>query len=98
MRALRLAQGLAIGRGKQRDRLGLVAYLVVDQDWLVVLDQADDVVAGQVCGGHHDDLRPVEGRVEVYTEQLTVSHGRSDRLPVPGAREDEIVGVERGAR
>ena len=36
-----------------------------DQDRLVVLDRADDVLAGDVVGGDDDDLRPVERRIEL---------------------------------
>ena len=60
---------------------------------LVVLDEADDVLAGDVRGGHDDDPRPVEVGVEVDAEQAGVGLGRADGGAVPGAREDEVVGV-----
>ena len=43
----------------------------------------------------NDDLRPVEGRVEVEGEQAGMGVGRADRRPEPGAGEDEVVGVLR---
>ena len=66
-----------------------------DEDGLVVADQADDVVAGDVGGGDDDDLRPVERRVEVDRDEAGVGVGRADRRPEPGAGEDEVVGVLR---
>ena len=68
-----------------------------DEDRLVLLDRADDVVAGDVGRGDDDDLRPVERRVEVERVEPRVRVGRSDRGPEPGAREDQVVGVLRGA-
>ena len=62
------------------------------------LIEADDVVAGDVGGGHDDDAatsrRPGRGR---SPSEPRVRLGRADRGAVPGAREDEVVGVLRGA-
>jgi hypothetical protein len=96
--ALGFTQRLTIRRGQERHRLGLVADLVLDQDRLVVGDEADDVVAGDVLRGQHDHFRPVELGVEVDTEEAGVRLGRADRVAVPGAREDHIVGIEGSAR
>ena len=43
-------------------------------------DEADDVVAGDVLGRQDDDLRPVEGRIEVDAQQARVRLGRADRV------------------
>ncbi len=64
-----------------------------DEDRLVRLDRAHDVVAGDVGGGHDDHRRPVEGRVDLEGDERGVRVGRADRGAVPGAREDEVVGV-----
>ena len=66
-----------------------------DEDRLVVADQADDVVAGDVGRGDDDDLRPVERGVEVEADEAGVGVGRADRGAEPGAGEDEVVGVLR---
>ena len=85
----------AVGRGNQAQRLGLVADLAADrdQDRLVVPDQAHHVVAGDVgCGDDHH-LAPVERLVEVYAQERGMGFRRSDGGAVPGAGEDEVVGV-----
>ena len=93
------AERRPVGRGEERERLGVVLDLATDrdEDRLVVLDRADDVVARDVGRGDDDDRRPVEGRVEVERDEAGVRVGRADRGPVPGAREDQVVGVLRGA-
>ena len=68
-----------------------------DEDRLVFLDRAHDVVARDVGSSHHDDLRPVEARIEIERVEPRVRVGRADRGPEPGAREDEVVGVLRRA-
>ncbi len=67
-----------------------------DQDGLVVLDRADDVVAGDVIGGDDDHLRPVEARIELERIERRVRVGGADRRPVPRAGDDDVVRVERG--
>ena len=93
------AQGRLVGRGQERERLGVVLDLAADrdEDRLVGLDRADDVVARDVGRGDDDDRRPVEGRVEVERGEPRVRIGRADRRAEPGAREDQVVGVFRGA-
>ena len=92
----RLAQGGPIGRRDERERLGMVADLAADrdQDRLVVLDEAHDVRARDVVRGDDDDLRPVEVLVAFQLDQAGVGILAPDRGPVPGAREDEVVGVQ----
>ena len=84
-----------IGRREQRQGFGVVLDLPTDrdEDRLVGLDRADDVVAGDVGSGHDNDLGPVERRVEVEREEPGVRVGRTDRGAIPGAREHEVVGV-----
>ena len=93
------AERRPVGRGEERERLGVVLDLAADrdQDRLVGLDRADDVVARDVGGGDDDDRRPVEGRIELERGEARVRVGRADRRPEPGAREDQVVGVFRGA-
>jgi len=97
--ALELAQRLPVRRGQQRDRLGVMPDLATDrhEQRLVVLDQADDVLAGDVRRGGEDHLRPVDVGVRLDREQLRARLGRADGDAVPGAGEDEVVGVLRGA-
>ncbi len=92
---LRRAQRRAVRRGDQGEGLGVVLDLAADrdEDGLVGLDRADDVVAGDVVGGHDHDRRPVEGRVEVEGGEPRVRLGRSDGGAEPGARDDEVVSV-----
>ena len=54
-------EGRSIGSGDERERLGVVADLAADrhEDRLVVVDEADDVVAGDVGGRRDDDAVPV---------------------------------------
>ncbi len=91
----RLAQRLAVGRRQQRQRLGLVpdGPSDRDEDGLVVADEADDVVAGDVLGGHDDDARPVEVGIEVEAVEPRMRVGGADGGAIPGAREDEVVGI-----
>ena len=94
-RVARRAQDGAVRRGQQGQRLGVVLDLAADrdEDRLVGLDRADDVVAGDVGRGDDHDRRPVEARVEVEGGERRVRVGGADRRPVPGAREDQVVGV-----
>ncbi len=88
-----------IGGREEGQRLGVVADLAThrDQDRLVLLDRADDVVAGDVRRGHDDDRRPVEGGVEVERHEPGVRVGRADGGAEPGPGEDQVVGVLGGA-
>ena len=91
----RRAQDGAVRGGQQGQRFCMVLDLATDrdEDRLVGLDRADDVVAGDVGRGDDHDRRPVEARVEVEGGERRVRVGRADRRPVPGAREDQVVGV-----
>ena len=91
-----LAQGRLVGRGEERQRLGVVLDLAADrhEDRLVGLDRADDVLARDVGGGDDDDLRPVEGGIEVEGIERGVRVGRADRGAVPRPGDDDVVGVQ----
>jgi hypothetical protein len=67
------------------------------EDRLVRLDAVDEVLAGDVRCGRDDDAVPRAVLIEVDRNETGMSLGRSDRPPVPGARDDEIVGVLRRA-
>jgi len=70
----------------------------LDQDRLVVADEADDVVAGNVGRRDDDDGRPIEVGRQVEPDEAGVSVGRADRRPEPCTREDEVIGVLGGPR
>ena len=86
--APRLAQRRPVRRGDERQRLGVMLDLAADrdEDRLVALDRADDVLARDVVGGDDHDLRPVEVGIEVERIECGVRVGRADRGAVPGAR------------
>ena len=94
---LRLPQRGLVRRGDERDRLGVVADDVHGEGRHVRLDGAHDVLAGDVGGRHDHDAGPVEVRVELDAEEPCVGLRRADRGAVPGAREDEVVGIAGGA-
>ena len=98
--ATRLAERRLVGRRDQGERLGVVEDLATDrhEDRLVVLDRADDVLAGDVVGGDDDDLRPIEGRIELEGLVGRVRVARADGRAVPGAGDDDVVRVQRSAR
>ena len=94
------ADRLAIGSRQERDGFGVVADLAAhgDEDGLVLLDRADEVLAGDVGGGHDHDLRPVHVGVQLDGDKARARLGRADRRPVPGAGENQIVGILGGTR
>ncbi len=96
-RRQRDGQGRPVGRRHQREGLSVVADLAADgdEDRLVVMDEADDVRAGDVVGGRDDDPVPRERLLEVEGDEPGMRLGRADRAAVPGPGEDEIVGVQR---
>ena len=89
-------RGRRVGCRDQRDRLGVVADLVDDERRLVVMLDADHVLAGDVgCRDHHHP-RPVEGGVPVDPEQARMGLGRADRQAEPRSIHAEVVGIARG--
>ena len=86
-----------VGRRHQRDGLRVVADLVGDEGRLVVVHEVDDVLAGDVGGRDDDDARPVEGGVAVDAEEAGARLGRAHGQAEPGALDNEVVGVARGA-
>ena len=95
--AARLVEGGAVGRRDERAGLGLVADLATDrhEHRLVVVDQADDVLARDVVRGRDDHPLPVERVVELDAEQARVGLRRANGRAEPGAGEDEVVRVLR---
>ncbi len=81
------------GCGDEGDRLGMMADDVLREHGLVVPDQVDDVLAGDVRGGQENDVRPVEAGVTLDREEAGMRLGRSDGRPVPGIGEAEVVDV-----
>ena len=98
--ALGSPQQIAVGRREQADRLGLVLDLAAerDEDRLVVLDEADDVVARDVGGGHdhHLDQSKVGSRSMLRSRAC----GSVERIVAPyqAPGNDEVVGVLGRAR
>ena len=94
--AARLAERRLIRRGDERQGLSVVLDLTADrdEDRLVALDRADDVVARDVVGGDDHDLRPVEVGIEVERIECGVRVARADRGAIPGTRDHDVIGVE----
>ena len=69
-------------RGDERDRLVDVHHVRADRDErrLVVLDQRDHVLAGDVGSGDDRDLRPVERGIEVDRLEHAVRDRRAHRV------------------
>ncbi len=66
-----------------------------DEDRLIVVDEADDVDAGDVVGRHYHDAVPRSDVVAVDAEEAGMGFGGAEGAAEPRAREDEIVGVQR---
>ena len=96
---LRLPQRRPVGRRDEGAGLGLVTDLAADrhEDRLIGVDEADDVLAGDVVGGDHHDALPVERLVELDADETSPRLGGADRRAEPGAGDDEVVGVQRCA-
>ena len=96
----RLLEGAAVGCRQQQDRLLFMPDLSPfwDQHGLVVPDEVDDVIAGDVVGRDDDHALPVKGGIERNGPYAAPGHSRSDRLPVPSARGGDVVGVARAPR
>ncbi len=97
--ASRLAQGRLVGRGEQGQRFRVVLDLPTDrdEDRLVALDRADDVLARDVGRGHDHHLRPVEVGIELERIEGRVCVGRADGGAVPRPGDDDVVRVQSGA-
>lgn len=96
--ARRAARRVARSRGReQRNRLRVMANLVVGERGLVGLDGADDVLARDVRRGHQDHLRPVERGVPLDAQQPRAGDRGADGRAIPAVRGDQVVRVARGA-
>src|SRR5260370_24346121 len=93
----RLFQLLAMRAGDQRDRLLAVPAGVVRERGLVVLDEVNDVLAGDVRGGDPNHVRPVEARVPGDAADAAVRDVRAHRAAPQLAGEGEIVEIPRPA-
>ena len=71
----------------------MVGDLALSQRRHVVDDDADDVVAGDVLGGHDHHPRPVEVGILLQAQEAGMCLGRADGGAVPGAGEDVVVGI-----
>ena len=89
------AQRVAVLVGEEQDRLLGVAHLAFDEVGLVVLDERDDVAAGDVAVIDEGEAGAVE--VEVDGRQLAGRDRGADRSPVQHSREAEVVDVARRA-
>jgi hypothetical protein len=88
--------GRRVGRRDQRDRLGVVADLVEDERRLIVMLDADQVLAGDVGRRDHHDPRPVEPGVPVDPQQARMGLRRADRQAEPRSIHAQVVGIPRG--
>jgi hypothetical protein len=90
---LRGQQLLAILVREQQDRLGDVSDLALDQARLVVVDQRDDVPAGDVAPVADDE----PGRIEIQSNRpnAPTRDRRPDRSPPEHARKRQVVDVAR---
>src|SRR6202040_3316030 len=79
----------------RHERDGLVAVLdpARREDWLVVLDQRDDVVGRKILVGDDGDAGPVERRITANAEQPPARDLAANGRAVEGARDDEVVDV-----
>jgi len=92
-----LAKHPAVGCREQRDRLGVVADLPADGDenGLVVADERNDVVPGDVRGRDDHDPGPIEAGIELDGVEAGVGLRGAHRPAVPRTRKDQVVGVFR---
>ena len=89
-------RGGRIGGRHERDRLRVVADLVHRERGLVVVLDADHVLAGDVGRRDHHHPRPVERRVAVDPEQARVGLGGPDGQAEPRSLDAEVVGIACG--
>lgn len=85
----RRASGGRVGCRHEHHRLRVVADLVGHEDRLVVVHQADDVLAGDVGGGDHDDAVPVERGIAIDRKEVTACLAGAHGHAVPGALDHE---------
>ena len=88
-------QRLAVLVRQQQDRLRHVADRPLGQARLIVLDQRDDVAAGNVAVVDDGEAGGVE--IEADVRNLSGRDGRSDGARVQEVGEREVVDVPRGA-
>ena len=88
-----------VRRGDQRERLGVVLDLAADrhEDRLVRLIELTMFSPGMSAAVTTTTFDQSKAGIEVEGHEAGVRVGRADGAPVPGAREDEVVGVLRGA-
>jgi hypothetical protein len=79
---------------EQHDRLGDVANLALGEQGLVVLDQRDDVPAGDVPVIDDGESRAIE--LEAYVADASPRNRRANRACVEHAGKREVVDVPRG--
>ena len=91
--AERRPRALAPRMRDQRQRLHRVANTRVGEQRLIVLDQEDRVLTGNVAGGRNRALVPGEAAIEVEAAHDAVRHTRAHRDAVEAAREVVVVDV-----
>ena len=79
---------------EQQDRLGDVADLALDEARLVVLDQRDDVAAGNVAEVDDREAVRIEWKGDVGNR--AGRDRRANRAPVEQVRKRQVVDVSRG--
>ena len=83
---------------EEQDRLLRVPHLFHRQQRLIVLDQRDEVLAGDVLVIREDDARPVERRIELDPADAPARDRGAHGAPDECSRHMEVVQVERAAQ
>ncbi len=90
----RLLESLSIGRSQQGNRLLAVSNDAFRQTRLIVLDQVDHVLSGNIPGRHAGDSGPIESGVKLQLADAPVGHAGAHGPAPKLAREAEVVEVE----
>ena len=91
------SQLLPVGMREQHDGFIAVIDVSVGEAGLVIEDELDVVLAGDVKGGDDREFRPVDAGIEVDGADETARYGAANCGAVPEALEVEIVEIARAA-
>ena len=93
--AARFFQEIAIGVRQQQDRLFGVLEKLLDQVGLIIDNQSDDVLAGDVLRGDDGELVPRDFRREGDVADAAARAGSANGRSVEHAGQDSVVDVDR---